>query len=220
MGKRPIDYSKTWFYYIQIGDKRYYGHSTEKYVSLYQSHHRSLYRFAIKNNKLTRKLHKDMYTLNMTPEDINLTFIEYYKCKDINEATKREREHCESYDKSLLSNAVVPSRTQKEWYDTNKEDIKEQKKQYREANKVQIKEQVKQYYEANKEHIKEQRKQYREANKEHIKEKGKQYREANKDKIAEQKKQTYECPCGSILTKNHIERHKRSQKHIKWLEHS
>lgn len=149
------DYSKTWMYYIQIGDKRYYGHSTNEYVSHYLSTHRSKYRQAIRNNKITRQLHKDMFAINMKPEDINLTLIEYYKCNDVNEARKRERELLESYEKSLLSNVRVPSRDIKEWCEV----CKEYHKQYYETNKEHILERVKEYNEANKERITEQQKQ-------------------------------------------------------------
>jgi hypothetical protein len=53
-----------------------------------------------------------------------------------------------------------------EYYQSNKEKMKE----YRQANKEKIKEQKKERYQANKEKIKEQMKEYRQANKEKIKE--------------------------------------------------
>ena len=72
----------------------------------------------------------------------------------------------------------------KQYYEDNKDKIKEQQKQYREQNKDKRRELKKQYYEDNKDKIKEQQKQYYEQNKDKIK----QYREQNKDKI----KQYYE----------------------------
>ena len=69
----------------------------------------------------------------------------------------------------------------KQWYETNKEKMKE----YREANKEKRKEYNKQYRESNKDKLKE----YRESNKE----KTKEYREANKEKIKQQMKEWYEA---------------------------
>lgn len=70
------DYSKTWLYYIQINDKRYYGHSTNKYVSEYQSAHRCNYRKALKKGNVTRKLWKDLQQANIQPDDLRIVFIE------------------------------------------------------------------------------------------------------------------------------------------------
>ena len=84
----------------------------------------------------------------------------------------------------------------RDYYEQNKDKIKEQSKQYREQNKDKIreyreqnkdkiKEQKKQYYEQNKDKIRE----YYEQNKDKIKEQSKQYREQNKDKIREYREQ-------------------------------
>ena len=76
----------------------------------------------------------------------------------------------------------------KQYYEQNKESIREQRKQYREQNK----ESIKQYYEQNKERIKERNKQHYEQNKESIQEQQRQYREQNKESISEKQKQYYE----------------------------
>ena len=60
---------------------------------------------------------------------------------------------------------------------------------------------------------KEYKKQYRELNKEKIAEQCKEYREINKEKITEKKKERVTCECGSIVSKPHLARHKKSQKH-------
>ena len=76
----------------------------------------------------------------------------------------------------------------KQYYEQNKEQIKEQKKQYIEQNKEQIREYQREYREQNKDKIREQQKQYREQNKD----KKKEYYEQNKQQIREQQKQYYE----------------------------
>ena len=72
----------------------------------------------------------------------------------------------------------------REYYETNKEQIREQKQQYYEQNKDKFKE----YYETNKEQIREQKQQYYEQNKD----KRKDYLEQNKDKIRKQRQQRYQ----------------------------
>jgi hypothetical protein len=67
-----------------------------------------------------------------------------------------------------------------------------------------------------KEIIKEYNKEYRKKNIEHLNEVNKEYREKNKEKIREQQKEKVECPCGSVVIKNYLARHKRTQKHQNW----
>ena len=66
---------------------------------------------------------------------------------------KLERQFIEQMKPTL--NSSIPTRTMKEWAESNKEKIAEQKKLYREANKEKILEQKKEYRDANKEKIKE-----------------------------------------------------------------
>ena len=96
-------------------------------------------------------------------------------------------------------NCMIAGRSQKKYYEDNRDKIKEYRennkdkaKQYYENNKDKIKEyrennkdKIKKYYENNKDKLAENRKQYYENNKDKIKE----YRENNKDKLAEYKKQ-------------------------------
>jgi len=53
-----------------------------------------------------------------------------------------------------------------------------------------------------------------------ISEKNKKYREKNKEKLNEKAKEKVECPCGSVVTKSNLSKHKRSQKHQEWEENS
>jgi len=75
--------------------------------------------------------------------------IEQYSCNSKKELEIKERYYIDLLRPTL--NKQIPTRTLKEWYENNKEKIKEQCKEYREANK----EKTKQYREANKEKIKE-----------------------------------------------------------------
>ena len=91
----------------------------------------------------------------------------------------------------------------KEYYENNKEEIKEYKKEYYENNKEEIKdkckeyrennkEKLKEYYENNKEEIKEYKKEYYENNKERLRKEKREYYENNKDKLKEYRKEYYE----------------------------
>jgi hypothetical protein len=85
-------------------------------------------------------------------EDNYIELLEDYKCENRNELTKREGELIRKY-KDEIVNCKIEGRTQKEYYEDNKDKIKE----YYEDNKEKIKE----YYEDNKTKIKEYSKEYR-----------------------------------------------------------
>ena len=85
-------------------------------------------------------------------------FSEFHKNKNTNDGLHSECKIC-----------------RKEYYENNKDQIKEQQKKWRENNKEKILERQKEYYENNKEKILEKMKEYYENNKEKIKE----YRENN-----------------------------------------
>ena len=76
----------------------------------------------------------------------------------------------------------------------------------------------KEYIEQNKEKIKEYRKIHYEQNREKILENNKEYNRKNREIISEQKKEKVECPCGSVVRKSDLKRHKKSQKHQNYLK--
>jgi len=115
-----------------------------------------------------------------------------HNCNNKEELLKLEGEYIKSYKPSL--NNRIAGRTKKEY-----------KKEYIENNKDKIKKYNKEY-----------NKEYREKNKDKIKEKDKQYRENNKDKI----KEKITCECGSIVNKSVFARHKKSKKHITYIENN
>ena len=80
----------------------------------------------------------------------------------------------------------------KQYYETNKDNIKEQHKQYYETNKDNIKEQHKQYYQKNKDEILEQSRQRYQKNREKELEQSRQRYQKNRDKRLEQSRQRYQ----------------------------
>jgi hypothetical protein len=135
-------------------------------------------------------------------ENFTMTLVKYFPCN-----TKRELEAEEEKVRRELNaslNSIRSYRTEQElnnYYQDNKEHIKEQKKQY---------------YQDNKEQINEYKKQYYQDNKEQINEKDKQYYQDNKEKIKERLKEKIICDCGSIVSRTHMARHKQSKFHLKW----
>lgn len=151
------------------------------------------------NNKKNKKYNFTVYKFirdNDGWDNWVMIPIEVYPCNDKKELEVRERHHIELLKPKL--NKVIPTRTQKEWYQDNKEKILEKTKQYQENNKEQIEERSKKY---------------RDNNKEKIKEKDKKYREANKEKINEKHKEKVICDnCNAEVTKGNLNTHKKSNK--------
>jgi len=131
----------------------------------------------------------------------DVVLVENVKCENKQELHKRERFHIEELSAEL--NKVIPNRSQKEYYDKNRELLLEQKKEY---------------YVNNKEEIAKKNKQYRQDNKEQIEEHKKQYYLNNKDKIEEHKKQKFDCVCGGKYTLTHKARHLKTNKHQTYLQ--
>jgi len=101
---------------------------------------------------------------------------------------------------------------QKQWYESNKEKVKEQAKAYREANKDKKKE----WYEANKERILSKGKEYRETNKQKKLDRDRNYREANREKLLEGQRNYRENNRGKLSTrqKKYYEDNENKRKRI------
>jgi hypothetical protein len=139
--------------------------------------------------------------------------IEVFPCNDKKELEVRERHHIELLKPKL--NKIIPTRTEKEYKEDNKEKITEYKKQHYNNNKEQILEQQKDYYQDNKEQILEQQKDYYQDNKEQILEYHKKYYEANKAIISEKAKEKVICDhCRCEVSKCNLARHQKTKKCI------
>lgn len=80
----------------------------------------------------------------------------------------------------------------KQYYQDNREKLRQLNKQYEQANRQQISERKKQYYEANHEKIAEYHKEYYKANREKVLEQRKQYLEDNREQVAKKRKRYYQ----------------------------
>jgi hypothetical protein len=108
-----------------------------------------------------------------------MILVEDYPCKSKREAEQREQHHIDLLVEKMNAKRAMRTEEQlieysKEWYDANKDKIKENYQQ----NKDKIKEKTKEYRQQNKDKIKENYQQ----NKEKEKEKAKEYYQQNKEK--------------------------------------
>ena len=144
--------------------------------------------------------------------------IEIYPCNSNNELGIRERYHIELLKSKL--NKVIPTRTDKEWVNDNKEKKSEYSKRYYDNNREKIAERDKKHYEANKEIILEKKKEYYEVNKQIKLEKAKNYYENNKEKKIKYQRQynnanreKIKCDhCGSEIRKDYLKIHQNTKK--------
>jgi len=141
--------------------------------------------------------------------------IEEYPCDSKKKLETRERYYIDILRPTLNKN--IPTRTDKEYREDNKEKINQKQKEYYENNKEKIAEKQKQYnkeyYENNKEIINQKAKEFYEKNKEIINQKHKEYNEANKKKILEKLKEKVICDhCGCEITKVYLNKHQKSKK--------
>jgi hypothetical protein len=210
MPKKEIDYSSTIIYKIVCRDlnikNSYVGHTTN-FIKRKCNHK------CYCNNKNSIK--HDIYVYQFIRknggwENWNMIEIEKYECNDFNEACKRERYWIEKLKSSL--NRVIPTRTDKEYYDDNKVQFKE----YRDANKERNHNYHKLYYQENKNDLSEYYKKYKSENKDMVHAKYKIYYEKNKERMLQQQKEKVNCIiCDCEFNRNNLSRHNRSIQHIK-----
>jgi len=208
-------------------DEIYIGSTCQPYITNRFAGHTKDYRLYKNGGKA-----KYMSSFKMLEyEDADVELIELYPCTCKAELHTREKYWIKNSPNCCNHN--IPTRTQKEYREDNKEIIAQKQKQYNESNKEDILKQKRIYYEANKEVIAEKgkqsydknkhvfmekNKQYYEDNKEGVLQKRKEYRETHKEDIKTKAKIIIECECGRDYTYQHKLRHMRSKKHIQFME--
>jgi hypothetical protein len=147
------------------------------------------------NNEKIKEYNRYVYQFireNGGFQNWDMVRLEEFKYNDKKDLHTRERYWIETLQASL--NKQTPTRTDKEYYEDNKE-------------------KAHQYYEDNKENKKHYNKDYREKNIEILREKERNYRQKNKEQIAEKEKIKITCECGVLITKKKHNRHLKSKKH-------
>ena len=129
---------------------------------------------------------------------VHIVLIEEFSCKNKMELERRERYFIEQLKPQL--NLRVPTRTENEWRQENRDIFLEKRKQYREANR---------------DKIIEYRQKYKVPNHDAILEKGRKYYGGNREKILEKNKKPWTCDvCNCTITIHHKAGHLKSKKHI------
>lgn len=192
-----VNYQDGKIYKLVGGGLTYYGSTCDELYKRLYSHKQ-------KSNKCKSKQLFD------SGDKVEIILVEKFSCNDKMELHQRERYYIENNE---CINKSIPTRTNEEYREDNKDKIKEYNNDWRNDNK----DYAKKYYENNKDIIKEQRKEYYECNKDLIKNINKEYRENNKDIIKEKKSIKITCECGTELTKDKLSRHKKSKKHNKFI---
>jgi len=197
MPKRDVDYSNTFFYKIVCRDLSitdlYVGHTTNFIIRRY-SHKNKTIRG---NNIYLYQFIRD----NGGWENWDMVLIEQTACINRLEALKKEREFIELLQASL--NKQTPSRTNKEWFEENKDILAEKSKQYRNGE--------------NREIILERKKKFYSDNKKKILEDQKQYQKVNRDKLIEYRQTKITCNCGATFSRSNKAQHERTEKHNKYI---
>ena len=207
-----LNYQNGKIYMIEslINNCKYYG-STVDTLSRRLAQHRS----SIKSGKTPSSKNVLKY------DDARILLIELFPCNNRMELEAQEATYIRNND---CVNKCIPQRTYREYYEDNKEQIKE----YQQNNKETISKRMKKYNQDNKEHILIHKKQYQQDNKETIskrkkeryqenkeviKEKSKKYNQDNKEKIKEKMAKKCLCECGKEYRHSSYKRHTRSQQH-------
>ena len=172
------DYSKSVIYklYDNTNEDTYYGSTCNKLRFRIKDHkNKALSKTVIHNCKSKSIILNDDYTYSV---------VEEYPCETKLQLHTRERWWIEN---NKCVNKNIPSRTQKEWFDSNSEENKQK---------------CKIYYENNQEEMKIYFNKYNKDNK-----------ETNKTKRSVK----ILCECGIEVSKGGITRHRKSPKHIKLM---
>ena len=188
-------------------DKFYIGSTTQKLSKRLVGHRTTYKRW--KNGKNEYRISSfDM----LQCDDYYIELLEEFPCTNKMELNRREGFHIRE-NKATCVNCNIAGRTDKEYYEDNKEKLAKQNYKYRQNNK---------------ETISEREAQYRNDNKEKISKRGAQYYKDNKEKLAkcrfqryqndkEKLKQKITCGCGSVMRIDGKVRHHKSKKHINWV---
>lgn len=177
-----MDYNNGKIYKIasDLTDKIYIGSTTQSLAKRHYKHKKSYQQYI--NGCYHNVSSFELIKLGNT----DIILLENFPCNNKEELHARERYYIEQ-NKAICVNIRTPGRTDREYYNENKDAIKEHKKQYYNDNQEKILEKKKEYY------------------------------HNNKEQIAEKNKEQIMCECGSSIRKKELFRHYKSKKHINFI---
>jgi hypothetical protein len=149
-------------------------------------------------------------------DDYKIELVENVKCENKKELLDKEKEYILKF-KDICLNKFIPTRTIKEYYQDNKEEICNRVNEYRLNNLDTIKEKKKKWAVKNKDKLKIKKQKYSLEHKDDNKKRCKEWYEENKEKIKEKQKEKIICKCGGEFRKSDIRRHEKTKLHINFL---
>ena len=126
-----VNYQNGKIYRIDGDGLTYIGSTTKKYLSSRLAEHKCKY-----NSFLDGKSNYYTSFEILKTDNYRIELIEKFPCDSKDELTAREGHHIRQMESV---NKNIPDRTQKEWYQNNKEEIKQKRKEYYENNKNELK---------------------------------------------------------------------------------
>ena len=151
------------------------------------------------NSELSEKYNRYVYRFirqNGSWDNWSMVLVREYKTTSKQKLQRKERKYIIKLGGTL--NVTIPLRTRDEYYKDNNKNIKEKAKDYYYNNQQAVKKKLKENYNKNKVIRLEKRKQNYIAKKQYLSEK-------------------VECECGCTLSRQHIQRHKASEKHTRLM---
>lgn len=135
------------------------------------------------------------------------------------EYIQTNKENVDAYHKNYrIENAAERAEYSRKYAAEHREAVKATKKAYYEQHKEEIIEKQKAYVEANKDVVKLRKKEWAEKNKEHLEEKRKKYAEENKEAIQERGKEYYEKNKNVIKEKLKVYREENKEKAKEYMK--
>ena len=203
---RTSDYSLGKIYKLMSNqsDDIYIGSTCQKLLSKRFQGHKNKY-----NSWLNRNCKYETTSFELLKhEDCQIVLIENYPCSSKYELEARERQYIET---TKCINKYIPTRSQHEYAEDNKEKLSAYYQQSREDHKDRINERNQQRYHANQEAESARKKKFREDNKEHVKLMRREEYLRNKHKTHAK----VECEvCGASIIKCVLKRHQLTEKII------
>lgn len=182
------DYSKSKVYRIDncIDDKFYIGCTTKSLAERMSKH-----RYNASSGRSTASLHQHMRDLGI--HNFTIYLIECKPCTSKEELTALEGEHVRTLKPHL--NYQTPGRSQMDYYNENREIVREK---------------VKEYYKHNRETLIKKSKEYYEMNADNVSKVNKSRYEKNKVNVV--------CECGTQVLEHNLKRHTTSQLHLQLMD--
>jgi len=192
--KQKTDYSNACIYTIETKDGLYVG-SSKNFKNRKDKHRNNI------SNKNSKDYNLKVYKNIRKNGEWKMKILKPFPCDNVVQLEAEEQLCIYELNPNLNVRRSMGFDSQ-EYYENNKEKIREGQKEY---------------YENNREKIREGQKEYYENNREKYIEKQKDYYENNREKYNSRKKEKITCECGAVISRGNILQHKKSTKHIDYL---